>query len=85
MDAAPILAKIAEAQERHGLVTVLIGQIGSGAARDAGRPTVDFDFCFHKTATNLKKLKRIVGRPGRDGATSLPASCHRKSALAFGS
>jgi hypothetical protein len=42
--------------------------IAAAALQGAPVTTVDFDFFFRKTPANLKKLKRIVGRPGRDGA-----------------
>jgi hypothetical protein len=59
MNAAPILAKIAEALERHGLEAVLIGN-AAAALQGAPVTTVDFDFFFRKTPANLKKLKRIA-------------------------
>ena len=62
MDAAPILAKIAEALERHGLEAVLIGN-AAAALQGAPVTTVDFDF-FRKTPANLKKLKRIAADLG---------------------
>jgi len=63
MDAAPILAKIAEALERHGLEAVLIGN-AAAALQGAPVTTVDFDFFFRKTPANLKKLKRIAADLG---------------------
>src|SRR3984957_3202183 len=63
MDAAPILAKIAEALEKHGLEAVLIGN-AAAALQGAPVTTVDFDFFFRKTPANLKKLKRIAADLG---------------------
>src|ERR1700723_214955 len=63
MDAAPILAKIAEALEKHGLQAVLIGN-AAAALQGAPVTTVDFDFFFRKTPANLKKLKRIAADLG---------------------
>jgi hypothetical protein len=59
MDAAPILAKIAQALEKHGLQAVLIGN-AAAALQGAPVTTVDFDFLFRKTPANLKKLKLIA-------------------------
>ncbi len=63
MDAAPILAKIAQALEKHGLEAVLIGN-AAAALQGAPVTTVDFDFFFRKTPANLKKLKRIAADLG---------------------
>ena len=59
MDAAPLLARIAELLERHGLEAVLIG---NAAAALSGAPvtTVDLDFLFRKTPANIKKLKAVA-------------------------
>ena len=59
MDASPLLARIAQLLERHGLEAVLIG---NAAAALQGPPvtTVDVDFLFRKTPANLKKLKAIA-------------------------
>ena len=63
MDAAPILAKIAQALEKHGLQAILIGN-AAAALQGAPVTTVDFDFFFRKTPANLKKLKRIAADLG---------------------
>src|ERR1700693_2307006 len=63
MDAAPILAKIAAALEKHGLEAVLIGN-AAAALQGAPVTTVDFDFFYLKTPANLKKLKRIAADLG---------------------
>jgi hypothetical protein len=74
MDAAPILAKIAQALEKHGLEAVLIGN-AAAALQGAPVTTVDFDFFFRKTPANLNKLKRIAAdlAPLRCILTTRPA------------
>ena len=59
MDAAPVLARIAQLLEQYGLEAILIG---NAAAALAGAPvtTVDLDFLFRKTPGNLKKLRAIA-------------------------
>lgn len=59
MDARPILYTLARVLHEHGLDAVLIG---NAAASLQGAPvtTVDFDFLFRKTPTNLRKLKAIA-------------------------
>src|SRR5579872_495186 len=59
MNADPILARIADLFERHGLEVVMIG---NAAAALQGVPitTIDIDFLFRKTPTNLKKLKAVA-------------------------
>jgi Nucleotidyl transferase of unknown function (DUF2204) len=59
MDAAPILSRLAELFQRHGLETVLIG---NAAAALLGAPitTVDIDFFFRETPANRKKLTAIA-------------------------
>jgi len=58
MDAGPILARIAELLDRHRLEAVLIGN-AAAALQGAPLTTVDVDFLFRKTPTNIKKLKAI--------------------------
>ena len=59
MDAYPLLARIAELLDRHGLEAVLIG---NAAAALQGVPvtTVDFDFLFRRTPANVRKLSAIA-------------------------
>ena len=59
MDAAPILTRLAELFQRHGLEAVLIG---NAAAALLGAPitTVDIDFFFRETPANRKKLAAIA-------------------------
>jgi hypothetical protein len=63
MDAAPILARIAEALAKHGLEAVMIGN-AAAALQGAPVTTVDFDFFFRKTPANLKKLKQVAAELG---------------------
>src|SRR4029079_15940880 len=59
VNAAPVLAEIAQALHRAGLEAVLIR---NAAAALQGPPvtTVDFDCLFRKTAVSLKKLKSVA-------------------------
>lgn len=59
MNAAPTLAKIAKALEECGLEAILIGN-AAAALQGAPVTTLDFDFMFRKTATNLKKVKKLA-------------------------
>jgi hypothetical protein len=55
MDACPLLARIAELLERHGLEAVLIGN-AAAALQGAPVTTVDFDLLFRRTPANVRKL-----------------------------
>lgn len=59
MNAEPLLILIARTLARQRLDVVLIG---NAAAAIQGSPvtTMDFDFLFRKTPTNLAKLKRVA-------------------------
>jgi hypothetical protein len=59
MDAAPILARLAEVLERHNLEAIMVG---NAAAAVQGVPitTVDVDFLFRRTRGNVKKLKSVA-------------------------
>ena len=59
MDAEPLLTRIAEALQRNRLEAVLIGNSGA-AVHGAPVTTLDFDFMFRSTPSNLKKLNRIA-------------------------
>ncbi len=63
MDAAPYLAMIAEGMKAVRLQAVLVGN-AAAALRGAPVTTLDFDFTFRKTRTNLEKLKRLARRLG---------------------
>lgn len=59
MDAAPILRLVSRVLARHRLDAVVIG---NAAAALQGSPvtTMDVDFMFRKTPTNLRKLKAVA-------------------------
>lgn len=59
MDAKPLLVVIAQTLATRRLDAVLIG---NAAAALQGSPvtTMDFDFMFRKTPSNLAKLKRVA-------------------------
>jgi hypothetical protein len=59
MDARPVLFRIAKLLAEHGLEAVLIGN-AAAALQGAPITTVDFDFRFHKTPANLRKLKALA-------------------------
>jgi hypothetical protein len=63
MDARPVLFRIARLLAEQGLEAVLIG---NAAAALQGVPvtTVDFDFMFHKSPANLRKLKALAAALG---------------------
>ncbi len=59
MNAAPLLILIARLLAKHRLDVVMIG---NAAAAIQGSPvtTLDVDFMFQKTSTNLRKLKALA-------------------------
>jgi hypothetical protein len=59
MDAQPILATIARLLNEHGLEAIMIGN-SAAALQGAPVTTVDVDFLFRKTPTNLRKLKALA-------------------------
>src|SRR3954470_22407243 len=59
MDARPLLARVARLLEENGLEAVLIGN-AAAALQGAPVTTIDFDFLFRKTPTNVRKLKAIA-------------------------
>jgi len=59
MDAAPLLAEVGRHLNAIHLEAVLIGN-AAAALQGAPVTTVDFDFLFRKTPTNLQKLKRLA-------------------------
>ena len=59
MDAFPILARIAELLDRHGLEAVMVGN-AAAALQGAPVTTVDFDFFFRRTPANVRKLRDIA-------------------------
>jgi hypothetical protein len=59
MDAQPILVRIAELIERHKLEAILIGN-AAAALQGATVTTIDIDFLFRRTPSNIRKLKAIA-------------------------
>jgi len=59
MNATPLLARILDALHEHHLEAVLIGN-AAAAIHGAPVTTVDFDFMFRSTPTNLRKLKAVA-------------------------
>ena len=59
MDAEPFLAEVARQFHRLHFDVVLIGN-AAAALQGAPVTTVDFDFMFRKTPSNLKKLKALA-------------------------
>lgn len=59
MNAEPLLATIAKTFAEHRLEAVMIGN-AAAALHGAPVTTLDVDFMFRKTPTNLKKLKAIA-------------------------
>ena len=61
MNAQPLLSLVAQALQEENLEAILIG---NAAAALQGSPvtTLDFDFYFRKTSTNLQKLKSVADR-----------------------
>ena len=59
MDATPLLARVVTALGEHKLEAVLIGN-AAAAMQGAPVTTLDFDFMFRDTPTNLRKLKTVA-------------------------
>ncbi len=59
MDAAPLLARIAQLLARHKLEAVLIGN-AAAALQGAPVTTIDIDFLFRKTPANIRRLKALA-------------------------
>lgn len=59
MDASPLLVSILEAMRKHRLEAVLIGN-AAAALHGAPVTTLDADFMFRETPTNLRKLKNVA-------------------------
>ena len=74
MNAEPLLKEIARALEECRLDAVLVGN-AAAALQGAPVTTLDFDFMFRKTPSNLKKLKVLSRRlSGRIMTPYYPAS-----------
>ena len=63
MDAAPLLVRLLQAFDAAKLETVLIGN-AAAAIHGAPVTTLDFDFMFRATPTNLRKLKAVASALG---------------------
>lgn len=63
MDAAPLLVRLLKAFDGARLETVLIGN-AAAAIHGAPVTTLDFDFMFRATPTNLRKLKAVAAALG---------------------
>ena len=61
MNAALLLQEIACAMQECGLEAVLVGN-AAAALQGAPVTTLDFDFMFRETPTNLRKLRRLANR-----------------------
>src|SRR6478752_1978984 len=59
MDAYPLLARIAQLLDRHGLEAVLIGN-AAAALQGAPVTTIDLDFLYRRTPANVRKLRAIA-------------------------
>jgi hypothetical protein len=59
MDATPLLASILGAMHKHKLEGILIGN-AAAALHGAPVTTLDADFMFRETPTNLRKLKAVA-------------------------
>jgi hypothetical protein len=63
MDAGPLLARLVSALVQQRLDVVLIGN-AAAAMHGAPVTTLDFDFMFRDTPTNLRKLKAVSASLG---------------------
>lgn len=59
MTAEPLLHKVAQALAEHRLEAVMVGN-AAAALQGAPVTTLDIDFMFRKTPTNLRKLKFLA-------------------------
>jgi len=59
MNASPLLARVVAALDSQKLEAVLIGN-AAAAMQGAPVTTLDFDFMFRDTPTNLRKLKAVA-------------------------
>lgn len=58
MDASPVLNRIVKVLHECSLEAILVGN-AAAALQGAPVTTLDFDFMFRKTRTNLRKLKKF--------------------------
>ncbi len=59
MNAEPLLSTVAKVLSEHRLETVMVGN-AAAALHGAPVTTLDIDFMFRKSPTNLKKLKAVA-------------------------
>ncbi len=59
MNAEPLLERIAKVFAEHRFEAIMVGN-AAAALRGAPVTTLDVDFMFRKTPTNLKKLKAVA-------------------------
>ena len=63
MNAQPLLNRIAKVLAEHRLEVVMVGN-AAAALHGAPVTTIDIDFMFRKTPTNVKKLKAVANSFG---------------------
>ncbi len=63
MNATPLITRLLAALEAQHLEAVLIGN-AAAAIHGAPVTTIDFDFMFRETPTNMRKLKRVAAALG---------------------
>ena len=59
MSATPLLRLVLQAMQKHSLEAILIGN-AAAAIHGAPVTTLDFDFMFRDTPTNMRKLKAVA-------------------------
>ena len=72
MNATPLLTSLLAALAEAKLEAVLIGN-AAAAMHGAPVTTIDFDFMFRDTPTNLRKLKRVAAI--LEAVVMRPANC----------
>jgi hypothetical protein len=63
LNATPLLSSLLAAMTKEHLEAVLIGN-AAAAIHGAPVTTIDFDFMFRETPTNMRKLKRVAAALG---------------------
>lgn len=59
MSAAPLLSKLLEAMNKHGLEAIMVGN-AAAAIHGAPVTTIDSDFMFRDTPTSMRRLKAVA-------------------------
>jgi len=80
MNATPLLAQILGALHEHRLEAVLIGN-AAAAIHGAPVTTLDFDFMFRDTPTNMRKLKAVATDLRAESERQLEDLIQRRLAL----